>query len=145
MKIIDPGHVYNLDWLDGSPLSRESELSFVKREGDGYPGNVGHYPGTTLQEVIRALIDRVKYLDRQVPDWRNKSILYLLRQCIWLLELRAAQRHHRPLELRTIMLPIVIGRDVHWLENTRDEFSHIESLPVCRKCLHIGCPGSCRG
>lgn len=56
MKVIDPGHVYDLRSLDGEQLNR---LVFVKREGPSYPGNVGHYPGTTMQEVLRALIDRL--------------------------------------------------------------------------------------
>lgn len=61
MKVIDPGHVYELAHLDGQHVER---LVFVKREGDGYPGNFGHHEGTNLQEVLRALIDRVEYLNR---------------------------------------------------------------------------------
>jgi hypothetical protein len=40
MRVFDPGHKY---------------LKFVKREGDNYPRNRGHYEGTTSQEVLRAL------------------------------------------------------------------------------------------
>lgn len=40
---------------------------FVKREGEHFPGNVGHYPGTTMQEVLRVLIDRAKYVNSQIP------------------------------------------------------------------------------
>jgi hypothetical protein len=137
VKIIDPGHVYELDWLDGTPLTiyplkddeeprtsrPENRLTFVKREGDGYPGNVGHHAGTNIQEVLRALIDRVRYLDKQIPDWRNLIILDNLRMAMYNLEGRAAERHGR-----TFI--------VH-------DMSAIETLPTCEKCKHIGCEGAC--
>ena len=62
MKVIDPGHKYELAHLDGNG---HEVLTFVKREGDGYPGNIDHHAGTNLQEVFRAALDRVKYLDNQ--------------------------------------------------------------------------------
>lgn len=134
MKIIDPGHVYDLQWLDGHPplTSRSgiedwNRLIFVKREGEGYPGNVGHHPGTTIQEVLRALIDRVKYVDGQISHPFNKGVIGQLRSAIHLLELRAAERHHRKLpEIDPITCQ-----------------PPIEEMPVCPKCLHIGCEGDC--
>lgn len=146
MKVIDPGHVYDLRWLDGKPFDLQIEtghtdlirsygglpdfvqnrLIFVKREGDGYPGNVGHHPGTTLQEVLRALIDRVKYLDDQIHDHRNADVIYSLREAIINLEERAAERHGRLREWQ---------RTVVW--------ERIEDMPTCPKCLHIGCAGNC--
>ena len=102
MKVIDPGHVYQLDWLDVDPNAHldastahalggwdGTDLVFVKREGPGYPGNVGRHPGTNMQEVLRALIDRVKYLDNQIPDVRNGRILDHLRLAICWVEQRA--------------------------------------------------------
>lgn len=124
MIVIDPGHVYKLNSLDG-PMSSGGKLDilqFVKREGKGYPGNIGHYPGTTTQEVLRVLIDRIKYVDNQIPDSRNRNVLINLREAIYHLELRAAARHGR--ELIRIDRPI-------------------EEMPVCSKCGHIGCDGSC--
>jgi len=137
MKVIDPGHVYELQWLDGEPEVAElndpeqevsrpfrtNTLQFVKREGPGYPGNVYHHPGTTIQEVLRALIDRVKYLNNQIPDKRNDGVILQLQCAIWLLEDRAAQRH---------------GRDFSKITPYK-----IENRPTCSKCLHIGCNGQC--
>lgn len=119
MNVIDPGHTYDLDHLDGSGVSR---LVFVKREGVGYPGNVGSYEGTNMQEVLRAVIDRLKYLDCQIPDPRNGATIDDLRSAIRRLEERAADRHGRPFEF--------------------DE--PIEYDPACEFCRHIGCDGSCR-
>lgn len=93
MKVLDAGHEYELDVLDGGPFSTPKYLRFVKREGEQYPGNVGHYSGTTIQEVLRACIDRLKYVDNQVPDLVNRLVIGLLRQAIWYLEERAHRRH----------------------------------------------------
>lgn len=139
MNVIDPGHVYDLDWLDGKPrtsveghvIAPENRLVFVKREGDGYPGNVGHHPGTNLQDVLRALIDRVSYLNRQIPHVNNVWILVNLRRSVWLLEQRAAERHGRKFD---VPVPSIV--------DTPDV--KIEALPICSGCGHIGCEGSCR-
>jgi hypothetical protein len=64
MKILDAGHRYQLDHLDGDNVT---ELTFVKRSGAMYPFNIGEYEGTNVQEVLRALIDRTEYLNRQKP------------------------------------------------------------------------------
>lgn len=115
MQCIDPGHVYDLDVFDGEGSSR---LAFMKREGEGYPGNVGHHSGTNCQEVIRAVIDRVKYLDGQIPAPENKMILSGLRGALLAFELRAARRH---------------GREFVTLSD------EIELMSTCRSCGHVGC------
>lgn len=122
MIVVDPGHSYLLNLLDsGSCSTSHSELVFVKRMGEIYPGNTSSHAGTNIQEVIRACIDRVKYLDNQIPCYENKSILLHLRLAIWWLELRAAMRHNRKESIADI--------DVH----------RIESEPTCPKCGHIRC------
>lgn len=123
MEIIDPGHVYALKTLDDPGRDSLVILTFVKREGEDYPGNFGHHPGTTTQEVLRALIDRTKYVNNQIHDDRNNSVLSCLRNAIFLLEQRAADRHGR-------VLPVFKTKE-------------IELQPVCVKCNHIGCEGEC--
>lgn len=125
MRVVDPGHLYALAKLDNRKSRVPTYLRFVKREGDKYPGNVGHYAGTNIQEVLRAVIDRVKYLDNQVPSERNQTVLTHLRLSIAELELRAAERHGRVLDLPP------------------DGVNHIEMFPTCQKCGHIGCEGEC--
>lgn len=115
MKVLDSGHRYELNLLDAEG---KSELVFVKREGEGYPFNIGHYGGTTCQEVLRALIDRVKYLDAQISCPENQIILHGLRSALLGFETRASRRHN---------LNLVI---------TNEE---IELLPVCEVCGHIKC------
>ena len=122
MKCVDMGHKFRLLNYDGGEPYQL--LVFMKREGAGYPFNVGHYPGTNCQEVTRALISRVRYLQAQVPCWQNRCVRFLLRVTLWLFEHRAAKRHHRAFPLRLIR--------------------NIEYLPTCETCGHINCIGEHR-
>lgn len=121
MRILDPGHSYVLDSLDGDV---PGWLVFVKRQGNGYPGNVGSHAGTTMQECLRALIDRAKYVNNQIPCPETAAAVDLMRTTILLFELRAASRHGRSLSLTPGRL--------------------IEDEPTCAQCGHIGCGGECR-
>jgi energy-converting hydrogenase Eha subunit B len=121
MEILDPGHEYLLGSLDGG---EPEGLVFVKREGPGYPGNIGSHSGTTMQECLRALIDRAKYVNNQIPCSETMAAIDLMRSTILLFELRAARRHGRTLELSAS--------------------GPIEDEPTCASCGHIGCAGTCR-
>lgn len=116
MKILDPGHRYQLDQFDGAG---ESIVQFMKREGPGYPGNIGTSAGTNMQEVLRALIDRLIYVDGQIPDSRNLLVIQNLRDSLWLLEERAAERHGLALERSS---------------------GNVEAISTCLHCGHIACP-----
>jgi hypothetical protein len=130
MRVIDPGHYYRLRNYSGTPDKPvdkddvEQSLWFMHRIGDRYPGNEGRpYDGTNLQEVFRTLIDRVNYLDNQIPCDENKKIVANLRDNILLLEIRAAREHG------TIL-------------NTHHIPANIEMVPTCRICGHILCKHS---
>jgi hypothetical protein len=116
MTVVDPGHEYLLDALDGDAVQR---LVFVKREGLKFPGNVGHHSGTTIQEVLRALVERCRYVNNQAPCAETESATRLLEAAILLLELRAARRHGRLLDLP--------------LESV------VQGDGKCVKCGHVGC------
>jgi hypothetical protein len=124
MDVLDPGHRYRLRSLDVVTGAPPVELQFVKREGEGYPGNVGSRSGTTTQEVLRALIDRTKYVDAQIHDPRNDKVLFHLRMAMFELEMRAAERH---------------GRTLTYFDTDK-----IENQRTCDECNHIGCNGECR-
>ena len=114
MKVIDPGHKYELQTIDGN---ESSVLTFVKREGKGYPGNVGHYSGTIIQEVLRACIDRLKYVDAQIPDNNNPIVIHDLRTALYHLEIRAANRHGKsmPFVDVTEIENLPVGQNGHLL------------------------------
>jgi len=118
MEIFDPGHLYGLCVFDNDTHEEIPYLlQFMKREGAGYPGNVGHFPGTNIQEVIRACIDRIKYLNHQEPCGENQWIISHLREALVLLEQRAAFRDKR-----------IIAID-----------APIETILTCPRCGHIQC------
>ncbi len=79
MKVVKAGHMYILDHLDGSNYST---LHFVNR------GHSNNTEGVTNQEVLRVLIDRIKFLDSEVEWYGNKEILQHLRQALVLHEAR---------------------------------------------------------
>ena len=119
MKVLDPGHKYELSTVDGdgSPVI----LTFVKRDNPSkkYPGNIGHYAGTQFQEVLRALIDRAIYVNDQWPCEETKNTISLYREAIYQLESRA----------RRIRGQQELGINLHNIE--------IES--TCKDCGHILC------
>lgn len=121
MRVIDPGHVYELDSLDGEITNR---LKFVKREGNKYPGNKGEHPGTTMQEVLRVLIHRAKYVNNQITCHETEQVIRLLANAIYQLEIRAAKRHGRLVDF-----------------SVEDAVSGSKK---CKKCGHIGCKESQR-
>jgi hypothetical protein len=115
MKILDPGHQYELESYDGEFTQ---VLQFMKRMGAGYPGNLNSYPGTNCQEIIRVLINRIRYLDRQISCGEDREMLQLARRMLWLFESRAAKR-------KGLSLPRTIA--------------NIELRPTCPQCGHILC------
>lgn len=87
---LDPGHLYRLICLDGS---NEQILRFMKR---GYvPHKHTLQDGTTCQDVLRVIHDRVEFLHQQERSWVNRPIRWLIRCAIWLFEYRAARRKGR--------------------------------------------------
>ena len=116
MRVIDPGHEYILDALDGGEQQR---LLFVKREGPNYPGNVGGHAGLLTQEVIRALIDRCKYMNAQGSCAETDIILASLRTALMAFEVRAARCRGVSIDLKGL--------------------GEIEDIPTCSKCGHIQC------
>ena len=83
MKIIEPGHIYQLVHQDGSGAG---VLVFVNRE-DGT-----EHEGTQTQEVLRALIDRTQHCDRCLRWDGNDQIIAHLRAALVLHEARALER-----------------------------------------------------
>ena len=127
MKVLDPGHRYELGHLDSDGAE---VLTFIKRNG-GPVQRDEEYPGTFSQEVIRALIDRTKYLDALLPCRENVMALAGLRQALYWYEVRAYRRHAQglnrvnALDDETVELPVPF------------EMHHIEELPTCASCGHI--------
>jgi len=117
MEVLDPGHDYLLRSFDGGAPIR---LTFVKRNDppEKYPGNDNAYPGTQIQEVLRALIERSGYVNRQIPSVETATAIDWMRESLWLFESRHARRHNAELFFPRI---------------------NIELEPFCSDCGHIVC------
>ena len=107
MKILEPGHIYALDWLDGKPNYGENFLIFVNRE----TGTT--HAGTQTQEVLRTLIDRTRHCDRCLRWEGNDQIVYHLKMALVLHEARALERKAE----KGIIQPetIATGSDGHFI------------------------------
>lgn len=92
MKILEPGHIYELQNIDCEKISHKNgacspnTLRFVNREQGT------EHCGTQTQEVIRALIDRTQYCDKCLRWEGNDKIIYHLRMALVLHEQRALER-----------------------------------------------------
>ena len=124
MKVVDPGHKYELDTYD-CPGLKSQRLVFVKRNDppEKYPGNTSSYPGTIMQEVIKALIDRLQYVNRQIPCAETEAVLGLMQTSLFLLEERANRVHGRTLDFSSL--------------------GEAGEETTCKGCGHIQCGGEC--
>ncbi|MBT8366536.1 MAG: hypothetical protein KJP23_17725 [Deltaproteobacteria bacterium] len=83
MIVHDEGHCYYLNHLDGEGTTL---IQFVNR------GHGRDCEGVTNQEVLRVLIDRVKFLNSEVLWEGNEKILFHLRSALVLHEERHLER-----------------------------------------------------
>jgi hypothetical protein len=105
MKIVEPGHVYELNTLDGENKEVET-LRFVNREAGA------EHPGTQTQEVLRALIDRTMHCDNCRRWGNNDKIIHHLRIALALHEARAIERKAE--EGKFDAEHVMIGSDGHF-------------------------------
>lgn len=89
MRVVEPGHVYDLTQLDGegAPL----RLVFVNREeGDKHPGTQTQEVLRTIIDMLDCLVDRTNHCDSNPrcakPRWEGndriiKSMTEAQRQC----------------------------------------------------------------
>lgn len=121
MKVIDQGHVYDLEGVGDYPLftSALQRIVFVKNEGAKYPGNVGHHGGVITQELLRVIIDRTKYLNEQGACFETEMALAAMRQALAWYEVRAARCRGTHIE--------------------GDHIDLLDNAPVCAVCGHNQC------
>ena len=120
MKVVDSGHKYELEVFDTEEVEATLPLVFVKRND---PRNEDAYPGTIIQEVLKALIERLEYVNRQFPCAETESVLHMMKTSLLLMEIRANRLYGRFLHL-----------------NREDD---ILGLQTCRRCGHTQCEGEC--
>lgn len=94
MRVLVPGHSYELNNLDGQPVAA---LGFIRKEMvDGKLMTASD--GTTNEEVLAALIDRIKSLNAKAPCRENAVCLTHLETGLLWLEKRTRDRIARGVE-----------------------------------------------
>src|SRR5271166_2015681 len=86
MRVVEPGHIYELNCIDKISEEDLEILRFVNRE----PGH--EHPGTQTQEVLRSLIDRTMHCDNCLRWPLNDMIIFHMRMALTLHEMRGLER-----------------------------------------------------
>lgn len=103
MKVLERGHVYELNGKMIAGVAYPQNLTFVNQQLDQEHG------GCTTQEVIRALLDRTRHCANCMPHPNNERIVYHLRMALILHEARALERRVEKGEIRPEYLPTMEG------------------------------------
>lgn len=115
MRVLDDGHIYELENVDGRSTQ---QLHFVRRRdwrGELLPESV-RQPGILTQELLRVAIDRTLYLHAEAPCDEDTRIVEHLRAAFSLFESRASRR-------------------------AIEKLSRPELATTCPVCGHLACLG----
>lgn len=91
MKSITKGYRYELAGF-AEPTNAQT-LQFIEKSGGGLIND-----GTTNEEVLEMLIDRITYLDNKLPSTYNKVVLSYLVRALDTLNRRTSDRIDRGVE-----------------------------------------------
>lgn len=104
MLVLTPGHFYELENFDKHHATCQ-RLQFIHKE----PVKIGDeetlhtlYDGTTNEEVLEMLIDRMKYLQAKFPCRENAIVITKLEESLMWLNKRTADRVQRNVEGKQI-------------------------------------------
>jgi len=119
MKIIEPGHVYQLKIMDDDgyhdpAYKMPSDLSSIEHDLLVFLNREeGHeHRGYQTQDVICALIDRTQHCDACLRWAGNDAIVFHLRMALALHECRAIQRKVQKGEIEPELMSV--DNDGHW-------------------------------
>lgn len=98
MKSIDPGHKYELDNLEGGTQT----LQFIRKERGPAETSTDALKtltnGTTTEEVIHVVIDRLEVLSSRLADANTAAAIESMKNALTSLENRTADRAARGVE-----------------------------------------------
>lgn len=106
MKVLTEGHKYELDHFEnfGLPDVPVQTLQFIEKvpvsEGSTELKTVND--GTTNEEVLKVLINRMQYLNAKFPCRENAIVITKLEESLMWLEKRTADRVKRNVEGKQI-------------------------------------------
>lgn len=99
MKVLRPGHRYQLANFEEDPLFAQV-IQFIEKEPD--PQNPLQFKtvfnGTTNEDVLEVLIDRINTMNKKVPCRENAIVLTHLETALLWLHKRTEDRKKRGVE-----------------------------------------------
>jgi len=97
MKVLTPGHRYQLANFENS--IKHQILQFIQKEVQVPDGTLETISdGTTNEEVLEMLLDRMEFLNKKMPCQENTMVIVKLEACLFLLNKRTKEREKRGVE-----------------------------------------------
>lgn len=100
MKVLNPGHCYELANFELPASSHPQQLQFIQKEPK-FPEStelVTVRNGTTNEELLEVLIDRMNYLQSKFPCRENALVITKLEESLLWLNKRTSDRFKRNVE-----------------------------------------------
>jgi hypothetical protein len=97
MKILTPGHKYELINFE-SPESPGQVIQFIQKTYAGYGPLQTEHDGTTNEELLRVLIDRLRTMGEKLPCRENSIAITKCEEALLWLEKRTRDRKERGVE-----------------------------------------------
>lgn len=98
MKVIDEGHVYQVDGFE--KVENTQTIQFIKKEpiSEGSSELRTVHDGTTNEELLKVLIHRMKHLQSKFPCRENAIVTTKLEESLMWLNKRTSDRKSRGVE-----------------------------------------------
>jgi hypothetical protein len=97
MTILRKGHRYSLSAYEGG---RSQQIQFIEKApvGDDSSALETVFDGTTNEEVMEMLLDRMNFLNSVLSCWENSNAILKLGEALMWLRIRTANRMDRGVE-----------------------------------------------
>jgi len=104
MKILTQGHLYELENFENKSALGQ-KIQFIEKAPTETPSTdyVTVHDGTTNEEVIAMLIDRIQFLQAKFPCRENSIVITKLEESLMWLNKRTADRVKRNVEGKHIL------------------------------------------
>ncbi len=98
MKVIIPGHRYEVENFEQKEYGQIIQFIHKKPKEEGSAELITLSDGTTTEELIETVIDRMKYLQEQFPCKENACCITHLQEGLHWLHERTRDREKRKVE-----------------------------------------------
>lgn len=97
MEVINPGHTYELTNFE-NPNDDNQVIQFIEKAQNKEDDLVTVNDGTTNEEVLEMLIDRLKHLNEKLPSRETSISISKLEEALMWQEKRTKDREKRGVE-----------------------------------------------